>query len=454
MRVVTLRILLMTILLGAPAALAWQDHAASEPSSPRDTPAFMWGEGARDASRVILNAYPVLATTDVNPNAALAPGAVAFPAMQWRATLGIWRDCNGDGHVGHAAVPGFAYAPALLDDAGAAACPEGGLHRADLRVIELVTIAPPHATRPGAAGIVMMDAAVWGDAWRDLVASPPCRVSPLPPGATSRTGVVLGALDCVLGGLVVDGVDAADPDGALGLRFGGAPERSASALNADLPLHPYRNPYTGESGLLDERDAEPAFVAWDCETRAPAPELRDPRGSWWMAAERAWDGAADDCDPATPSELSGWHVDLEPDIEYSPWVRTRTDVVFEFGRFGASTVTGAEPPTWEAPNLMLAANPALRTSDMRAAAPQEWRFHARVDPTALEALGAALPGGGASWTYGAESCPWTGASEEPWACDPSQWYFTERLRGEPLGPLPGDTYHLRDVDCLGVRGCP
>lgn len=446
-----------------PAAAQWVDHAEVEPNTPWDLPDRMW----RDAppageSRVYFNAVPSLADSRASPNVALLGTRILLALNEWDATLGMWSDCNGDGVIGMADSAVAEYSGALLDADDAARCPQGSPHHEDGWVRELLPIGPtaapdaetdPHVVR--ADGV-----RIWGDVERHPWRTWACAMGFYNhPGTTSRTGVVIGTLDCKTNGMLINTINALDEDGSLGLRFekGHPPYKSSSALNHDLAVHPYENPFTGDVGFLQDDSGAPAFSAWDCEADAPATNGSvETEGSFWDGAEHAWDGAVEDCDASTRSLMDELHPDLEPAVHVDFAPRARVDMQFDF-RERAPPAGGLLPPeggiglargitmgsTWSSNSYYVTDNALVDRTSMALREPQRFWFYASLGDDATP-FAAALPGGGASFAYGAEFCPW---GPEFWECDPDRWYEYPFVAEKPDAPRVGDAYHLRDVEC-------
>ena len=92
--------------------------------------------------------------------------------------------------------------------------------------------------------------------------------------------------------------------------------------------------------------------------------------------------------------------------------------------------------------------------DLGPAPPRYVTYYAHLGVDVRD-MGIAIPPAGER-VYGAENC---GASVDGihrgWQCDPDLWWKDAQggdavpryARGERIGRLPGDTYHVRDVDC-------
>jgi hypothetical protein len=142
-----LTLLAAVLLVAAPSAVAtWTTSAASvqEPSTAWDAwDGWMWHDPpAAGSARLYLDARYV-------------PTSTGAPLPHFEATLGVWRDCNGDGIVGHTAAETYP-ALALLD---VSQCPPGTRHNDGSTITELLYVGPgaayPH--------IADADARVWTD---------------------------------------------------------------------------------------------------------------------------------------------------------------------------------------------------------------------------------------------------------------------------------------------------
>lgn len=98
-------ILLGAVVLSTPsmARAGWGADGSRQPSTIYDIPAYMWPDPpGDDGDRVY---FSVAATVGneaaISPNSALLGSRIGgFGDATWRATLGVWADCNHDGYIG------------------------------------------------------------------------------------------------------------------------------------------------------------------------------------------------------------------------------------------------------------------------------------------------------------------------------------------------------------------
>lgn len=286
------------ILLAPAAAASWYGPGGEEPDTHIDwqRQGMFLQPGDALANRVYFDAYAALPQTSENPNVALLGSSVLLPgSVEYRALLGVWRDCNGDGAIGAADTALQEYHASL---ANADTCPAGSPFNDGLWVSEMLMIGAvdpceylDDATREAdCAGtdafhanervLYVNGTRVWGDQGRPGEPAPSeCPLAPLPRGTTSGTGALLRYADCHDGTRVATTVNDVDADGSLGLRFDDTenPQEGDSALNQHFPVNLLGNPATGQAGLLEEDTGRPAFHAWDCD--ASLATLRDPTAS-------------------------------------------------------------------------------------------------------------------------------------------------------------------------------
>lgn len=384
---------------------------------------------------------------------------------------------------------------------------------------------------------------VWGDtgAPGDIPRTE-CILAPLPSGSTSGSGALIGYADCQSRRGVARTVNDLDPDGALGLRFDDPqhPEDSDSALNVPFPATLFGS--RDGPGILQDDTSEGSARVWDCarpraiqvadprgpqeiaiddptggyldagtfpfvvvdtltgvgfhsgvlrvpltdETGAyawtpwPAPALGDPTASSWVAAERAVDGPAGDCDDDTRSRLAPHYPGNAVENDATPILDARKDrpsltLVFYDGHrgihpsldptTGATTPSdggtfwldhgrGGDGPMWSALAAVDQDAQLVDREDLGFTGGRFFTYYATIGANAL-ATGIALPPPGVRY-YGTENC---GSNDQGilrgWVCDAGSWWkdangddnaprYAEGLR---IGRVPGDPYHVRDVDC-------
>lgn len=400
---------LVLVLVAPSLALAWGGGPGSaEPNTPQDRDGgYMFARApAQGAEAIYFDVFPTAGDLTLDPNVAALGTRLLTPGpAQFRALLGVWADCNRDGYIGSAEGALQDYPATFVVDK--VACPAGGWHNDGQWVSELFMIgmvdpcefqdaAYRDAHCPGTPAffrdtrvLYAPRARVWGDVGMPGEASTHCPLLPLPRGATSRAGALLGAIDCHDGGLARAAL-ASDAPGALAL------------LDAPMPVTPLGDPQTGDAGLLQRGSNDPAFTLWDCSqpramwladptggaitglsisdptggtltgpqvlpivgtrtifpdddgnpatpgrlrpvptdaqgdlawTPRLAPSLDDPQGSYWDAAELAADGPNGDCDPTTANALGQRDVAgaIEGDeAPGTPNQKARNDMTFTF----------------------------------------------------------------------------------------------------------------------------
>jgi hypothetical protein len=276
--------ILLAVLSVLPAAQGgWGGGPGShEPDTPQDADqGRMFRDPPTLPRQVYFDAFPSVEELTVNPNVAALGGRVLpVGPTPFRAFLGLWADCNADGYVGSAEGALQDYPSALVKDP--VACPVGGEHNDGQWTSEMLMIgmvdpcerrdATYRAERCGGVSaffadtrVVYVDSArVWGDAGRPGEAQEGCPLLPLPGGATSGPGAALRALDCQDGRAVANRLAATDP-------------RLLPLLEAPLPTSAFRNPQTGQAGLVERGSGDPAATTWDCSQRKWV-ALADPTG--------------------------------------------------------------------------------------------------------------------------------------------------------------------------------
>ncbi|HEX2021745.1 MAG TPA: hypothetical protein VHH36_03480 [Candidatus Thermoplasmatota archaeon] len=279
---------LVAALLLLPAAHAGLEVARSrEPDTPEDVAdGFMRLAPDDDPNplrrTVYFNAVPSLAAGSpgpVNPN--VAPGMrLAPPRLAVAAYFGVWKDCNGDGYVGHRDAAMIAYPEPLTDRA---VCGADSPHRRMGWVHELAWLRP--ATAPGnhdsVVGIADDGTAVWGDF--GLPDEPPrvlCAAFPLPYGTSRTAAGVLQWLDCFTGNAALSAMNAADEDNRTGLRWDDPRQpqfQCGHPLNRELlEAHPWGCD-RDRTAPLEKGDRKPAFEVWDCG-KPKWQDVHDPTG--------------------------------------------------------------------------------------------------------------------------------------------------------------------------------
>lgn len=571
-----LRALLLAFVIAAPTATAlWRGAGGFEPDTPEDvtgTMMFLEPDASADVSRhaVYFQAFTTAPETSLNPNLGLTGTRLLFaPTLHHRAFLGEWKDCNNDGYIGLAesAIQDYP-ARLLLDDVRCPATTGAPwpVHNDGLWVSELLFIgmvdpcefasdAVREAECPGIDAFARNERVhyangtfVWGDL--GLPGSIPkteCILAPLPSGATTSTGAMLGWADCQSRRGLAETVNEADADGSLGLRFEDtqSPEDSSSLLNQRFPVTPFGR--GDEPGILQDDTSAASASVWDCGDD-PVAEVEDPEGrreialadptgqlgsdrfplvvvyaltglgfededgddatpgvfrraltddagryavvpdvdarlhdptaSSWVAIEALVDGPAGDCDPATESALAPAYVGHAVESDATPILearKDRTSVTFTFydghrglhpeldpytgettpsdgGTLWLDHGRGGDGPMWSALAQSEQDPQLVNREDLGFTPRLYFTYYARIGPTSFAFT---LPSD-TQKAYGAENCgEATGGVVRGWVCDPALWWrdaegnsnAPKYAQGLSLGRVPGDVYHLRDIDC-------
>jgi len=566
MRALLTLILVATLVASPGASASWQVAGQREPDTREDLEGGWMHIEAATTEGLYFNAFLTLPAEVVNPNSGLLGSRILpAPAAHHRALLGLWLDCNGDEVIGQAEGGVQEYRAELLDDAGAARCPAGGLHNDGQWVAEMIGVGKvdpceyaDDATRtadcPGVDAFHAnehvrydIDSYVWGDHGRPTDrAITACPGLPAARGTTASTGGLLRAADCRMEHQVATFINNVDDALGTGLGFDDPrdPQAGDSPLDQALPLRLIGDA-DHDGQLDDDADAQPSATVWDCQ--APATAARDPTanpgergalseiaiddpsggaltgpffpliltgyqfededgdpatpgtlrialadeqggyayvpvvapradaptdGSSWRALAQASGGPTGDCDatriagqpsPAAAIESGAetradrkdradftftfydGHRGLNPNIDPVTGPRTPSDggtLFLRQGRGGAGPLWSATSGTDQDPQVV------DRTS-LAPSGRSYFSYYASVGESTLSSarVPAAHPG-----SYGAEACQ---DDTHGWQCDATRWWAgrdggdeTPRYaRGERLGRVLGDAYHLRDTDC-------
>ncbi len=321
------RILSLTLVaimaLGLPAASAeWKGMGDAEPNTRHDTVGYNTYEPNTDPShssnKVYFNAFITESLTSFNPNVAATGSQIyTVPNYNFEAALGVWKDCNNDGYMGHAESVLIEYRAELLFDNSI--CPAGESRHNDgewvTEFIWIGTVDPcqyePDATRdddcdafdPNPMVIYSNNTYIWGDAAApgEATASGFCPLGILPHGTTANTGMLIRYYDCFIGKQTTKNANAADDAvfDATGVRTGlrfndvNEPQRSTeNPLVQNLPASPFYNPFNGQTGLLDTKSEDPAFTTWDC-TQPGTHTVRDPTAAEGQSGDLRRIGVSD-----------------------------------------------------------------------------------------------------------------------------------------------------------------
>lgn len=476
-------ILLALVLLAPLVSASWGSKGSSEPSTPWDwQDGLMFFDPARAPNLVYFNGfltqeagYFVSLGTTVNPNVA-AVGTGFHPApYRARALLGVWFDCNDDGYIGLGETGLMEYPDEFLP--ASHACPTGSPspHLDGGIVREFFPLG-----WPGLGGrdddpyqLVDRGARVWADEGTPTDAPRGyCFVLAHPRGTFSTLGGLLRAVDCYR--QTTRGVDV--------LVEGGEADDDWEALKTTP--HPWGS--WQDPGAVD---------VWSCESRlveTPAGTIMQPHlvprvdasssiGGTAYWATRGLDGcrAPHDASPATIADLPYL---LEDDI--APWsgVRTSSDFVLRYvpvtralsllrdsSWLEQESARLTSPQGFWADEQVVAAssNPLVNRETLAVEGDRAFTFYAMVSTFAISDHQLRVPGTIAM--YGTYACgAGIGPDQDPrrgWACDPDAWYVDTAMPMDPragwhdyasfeIGARVGDSYNIRDVDCLDSGTAP
>lgn len=296
--------------------------------------------------------------------------------------------------------------------------------------------------------------------------------------------------------------DCSRPRGTHDVRDPTGPADKRGSLSGATVSDPSGNQLTGRQApvpvvgvvtLFVDHDGDPStpgvLRVWLTDdtgsyARVPslAPSVDDPTGSWWDAAEAVADGSVGDCDAETTSAMQASypHDAVEGANEPVPAGRKdRNTWVFSFydGHRGfnerVDPHAGSETwpsdaglmayrhrssgPLWSALAPTTPDTPLIQRAELKPAGARHATFYASLDMQDMVSRGYQIAAAG-SFTYGSEACATIGPGAAPangWICDTSRWWrdadgsdaMPRYTDGAPLGAVPGDAYHLRDVDC-------
>lgn len=209
------------------------------------------------------------------------------------------------------------------------------------------------------------------------------------------------------------------------------------------------------------------------------PSIEDPTASWWVALERGADGPAGDCDPATGSAIAPAYFGRRIESDATPIIearKDRTSATFTFydghrglhprldPHTGALTPSdggtiwldhgrGGDGPLWSALAPSEQDPQLIDREDLAFTSRLYFTYYAALGPGALASV--TLPSA-VALPYGAQNCgDHTTGIRNGWVCDATLWWrdanghdnAPKYAQGMRIGRVPGDVYHLRDVDC-------
>ncbi|MFA5861808.1 MAG: hypothetical protein WDA16_08945 [Candidatus Thermoplasmatota archaeon] len=307
---------LSTVVLLSPfAAATWHGVNTREPDTARDAGSgrmFTTPDTSRSGLRVYFDAFPSVGGASegqpfdglaFNPNVgALGTRVTPTGNVQFRALLGVWKDCNKDGYVGNGLSALQTYRAELLLDTSV--CPRGPLFNDGQWVDEYLalgmvdpcerqdatyrqdhcptshaglTLSPPGSTpafNKNPTDLYGVDVHVWGDegAPGDVPAVH-CALRPLPRGTTASTGMLLADADCRTGSTIASSVStlAAQVDPSNSLQI-------PSRLDQHFPITAFGDPSTGRAGVLQRDSGTSSYSLWDCSAPKGGANVNDPTG--------------------------------------------------------------------------------------------------------------------------------------------------------------------------------
>lgn len=271
--------MVLSLLLVPSGLAAWAVRGNHEPDTVDDTTS---GWMTLDPDRVPNGAYVYfngfastggLVTTTLSPNLATLRTSIATLPLLPAALFGVWKDCNGDGFVGHGDQGLLEYPTSLLPNVTTCPALSGQFRHNDGKwVIEYVPIGYDDVTTARDEDPLNLNdtnARVWAD-WGRPGDAPmlTCATFPAPHGAFRSTGGLLRWLDCFTAFRATSALNTiAHAVGEDELAFDDAPpdrpDRSTSPLNQP-------NPWGSES---DESSAQ----VFDC-SEPTVFQLEDPTG--------------------------------------------------------------------------------------------------------------------------------------------------------------------------------
>jgi hypothetical protein len=266
------------LFLALPLASAdWMGRGFYEPDTEFDrTSGFMWttpDTSAAGADHVYFSAFAAYYVATPNHNSATLGSNIAPYPTNIHAVLGLWKDCNQDGYIGHVEGALSEYrAELLLDDSVCGVDSSLPTHNDGEWVREFLAIGPDFqgqgessANNSNPYNIPDEGALIWGD-WGIPTdgTKASCPVNPRPRGTYQSTGGFVRYADCIASWRVNGAVNtAAALTGLSQISFADAPQerpdQSGSVLNQ-------QNPWGHEE--------DDSAVAYDCT--APAFSQGDP----------------------------------------------------------------------------------------------------------------------------------------------------------------------------------
>jgi hypothetical protein len=280
----------VAVLMAAPAAMAtWMHYGQAEPDVAEDvTAGWMYADPPTGTlNQVYFNAFSTVGsglTTNPSPNHNVGALETRFGSTMesWKAVLGVWRDCNGDGYIGLAESAAHAYrVEAALHDS--TVCPQDTTsmqaHNDGVWIRELIPILhdqPSNGVAENPRNYTDATAHIWGDIgfpgqdYTDSAAAERCWVRPQSRGTFATTGSFLDAVvECRadIGTPYNTVITTVDGDDATGLALANDEDWNEAG-------HPLNQPFLGR-----ETSEDRIVTVWDCESEPVfEQEVVDPTG--------------------------------------------------------------------------------------------------------------------------------------------------------------------------------
>lgn len=427
--------------------------------------------------------------------------------MEPYAILGVWRDCNQDGYIGYGDLGLWEYRSTLLMDTRV--CPPVSdppviafdaypSHNDGTWVRELLPIGWNQFGLTDAVGrprdlnqydLNDSESRVWAD-WGvpDAPSRNNCHVTPFPRDTTRYTGGVIEYVDCYDDFRVTAVVNsAATTAGHPELGFGDAPrDQSASRSPANQ-----KNPWgsNADDAYVETCNGQGTFLltdpvlGWNHSLKPPTPGRVHTNGSLsGQVKESYWHATWMSCDGGqapVQRDASEAPYALEGDAANQVGARAQTDLVFQhfadprpappFAGVHRATPDDLGPRMLSPNGLWRASGdtamtrpPVVSREGLNLAPVQYLTYYARIGPAAVSKYSLSLPG--STGVYGASACTSGVGSGLPakngWTCDPTKWWPSNsmptsgKLNGAEVGVRVGQTFNLRDVDCMDEATAP
>ena len=357
--------LIIALFLALPLAQAeWRGRGYYEPDTAQDAAGgYMFVDPdvkpAQDHRQVYFNVAAYQDDAAGNPNSAETGSAIMPYPTRMHAFLGVWKDCNKDGYIGHPEGVLQWYPSQLLLDSSV--CPvqptpdyrqpgQGVVFNDGAWVREFFMVGPDAfgSDNPQPRddtfrfNIADESARIWGD-WGLPTDGPipTCALTPVPDGTIQSTGGFLRYSDCHLAWQITSNINAVTGLVGMDETIGFADASKERPDESNSPLN-QENPYGDPSG--------PAIVeAWDCgadpaltvppltgdasETNvySPSPGAPNTGGSIGGTVNSTQEGVANcDREDNTQRVDANVYAAVEDDHEGVQGPRSRTDFYFDY----------------------------------------------------------------------------------------------------------------------------